>query len=189
MAHHKKSRNKIYLSIIGIFTAFMFTIGIVGTYISYPTAAHREVSSSMQESVEKNGGTYNFAAYDTPEYNELYNSSEAQYTSGSQLFVMIGQMILTVIVIGKVYKYIRRNNISNSKRAVGVTALLAAAGNMLSYVALMYPLAFLTATPVVINVWFPIGLLGIGILTLIVSFIIASLFEIVYNKRNSFVVE
>lgn len=189
MKQAQKKRYKVLASIVGIFTAFMITIGVLGTWIVYPTSQHRDVARQTYQVVEKNGGAFNFQAYDSPEYKKLTENKETKYSTDTQFIVTLAQMAVTIVVVGSIYNYIRKNNISVSKRAVGLTAVLTAIGNMIAYVVIVYPTSFFTGIPVLYDTIFLLGLIGIGVATFIVDFIIASLYEIVYNKRHSFIVE
>jgi len=185
----KKTRTKLYLKIIGIIAAIVTALTIIGAWISYPTSEHRDVAHQTDQVINKNGGTYNFKAYESKEYLDLSNTDEALYSSRSSVFVSIGQFIILIAVVGQVYKYLRRNNVSPTKRTVGLTATLFTLAGIISSLFTPFPLAFFTGTQFVFDSAYLIAMLISAVITFVIYFIIASLFEIVYNRKNTFIVE
>ena len=184
-----KSRPKIWLTVIGILTALFTVVTLINTWISYPTAEHRDVARQTEQVLQKNGGSFNLSGYDTKEYKDLVSTDEATYSSNAIVYTSIASLIIYVIIIGKTYNYLRRNNVSASKRTVGLTALLALAASAISTLLTIYPFAYFTGVFPTWDGFYLLGMLLSSAVAFFIYFIIASLFEIVYNKRNSFLVD
>lgn len=185
-----KSPRKVYLAIVGISTAVMLVLGLIGTVITYPTEQHRAVARQQQHVIDQHGGgAFNVDALNSKEYTDLANSPQATYSATANGVVSFVQFILYCILLGLVYNYLRRKNVSPTRRALGATVFLVTLSSQISSILLLLPMHWLLAQPIGWGVWtIPLYLLTFAT-SLGLSFIIVWLFERDYNKRHSFTVE
>lgn len=189
MTQSRKPLGKLYASIIAIVAVVLFTTGAVLTYAAYPTTAHRDISRQQSELLEANGGTFNFEAYDNPAFIKLTETPEAKHSANINGIQTYLGFAIYVVLVGCIYNYLRRRNVSRSRRTIGLTAVLITIGNTLSMLLLQYPNSYLSGTPLKFDSLYFVGLLGSIILTLVISFVIAAIFEYFYNKKHSFQVK
>lgn len=185
-----KSPRKVYLAIVGISTAILLAISIVGTVATYPTEQHRTVARQEQSIIDQHGGgALNVDALNSREYTDLANSPQATYSSVANGIVSFVQFILYCILLGLVYNYLRRKNVSPTRRALGATVFLVALSSQISSILLLLPMHWLLTQPISWGIWtIPLYLLTFAT-SLGLSFIIVWLFERDYNKRHSFTVD
>lgn len=185
-----KSPRKVYAAVIAISFAVMATIGLLSTWVTYPTQQHRAVVQQEQRIIDQHGGgVFNVDAMNSKEYTKLATSSEATYSSYASGIVSLVYFIIYCILLGLVYKYIRSKNVSPTRRALGATTLFVVIGSQLATLALLLPNHWFTHQPFTWGAWtIPAYLMSFAT-NIVLTFVIVWFFERGYNKSHSFTVE
>lgn len=185
-----KSPWGLYAKITALLTVVCIVTTLASTYIPHPTQAHRDTSSQLTK-LEVKGFTEGFDSkvYDSKEYKELFNSPETRYTTSAMFAVMFADMIVTIVLIGVTYNYLRKNYVSRTRRALGATVATNLIASLIAWLVTLPAVAAITATPIPD----PIMIAGTGVLFVITGFIIfyliTRIFEWRYNRKHSFIVE
>lgn len=185
-----KSPRKVYAAIVGISVAVVFTVGLLSTWAAYPTSAHRDTAREQQQIINTQGdGAFNIDALGSKEYTTLANSKEATYSSWAYGIASFIQFFVYCSLLGLVYNYLRRKNVSPTRRALGATTFLVVLGSQIASILLLFPTHWFTAQPMSWGIWtIPLYALSF-VVSLGLSFIVVWLFEWGYNKRHSFIVD
>lgn len=175
-------------------TALLTVVGIVtmlaSTYIPHPTQAHREVSSQLTK-LEARGFSEGFDSkvYDSKEYKELFSSPETKYTTAAIMILGLIDLVITVVLVGVTYNYLRKNHISRTRRALGATVMTNLISGMIAWIVTLPAVAAITATPMP-----DLGMIAITLVLyiftgLIILYLITRIFEWRYDRKHSFIVE
>lgn len=188
MKHDKThSKRSFYITAILSIATISILSTAVTTFISYPTQKHRDIAAQQTEVIEKNGGAFSLEAYETEEFKKLSSTAEAGYTATAFPIGQWAQFIGSIILVGLVYKYIRRHNISPTRRAIGATAAIFIGAAIIDRIPVAYIQQLLTGGPTIEwNIAFIAGSLGSLALVAIGSFVVAYFFERWYNKHYNF---
>jgi len=199
---HKESRTRLYLKIATILSAISIALSLLFIYVTYPTAAHRDVSSKMR-AIESNAFKdidNGYKLYETKEYKNLANSSENSYSTIATIITLIVSIVISITIIGYVFNYIRKNHIAKHNNARHASVMLLTISEVVAMVVSAYPTALLTGLtfeesitgPFVglpLALIIPAGLLFSTLFIFVINYVIVRIFEHFYNKKNSFVVE
>ncbi len=180
----------LYLRIASIITMITMAITIAGTAIAYPTEAHRTTSAKLSAFIEQaNKNGFNPEVFESQDYRDTISSSEARYSMAAGMIMTVVMITSSILFIGITYNYLRKNFISKTRRALGATVVVNVVASTLSYLITLPVIAKLSshALPsfgeVVASTLLSI-IIG-GILT----FIVVSIFEKLYDRKHSFIVE
>lgn len=143
-------------------------------YLTYPSSQHLAVEKQYWDAI---------AADNEARMSRLEASSEMQHINRFSLINTFLPLVVTAVVTYAVYAYIRKYRLS-AKKSVGLSAVIVTvASTIASIVATWLHYAIMGADYSNIN--YMAAVLGLPVV-LIISFIIASIAESIYKRRNSF---
>lgn len=187
----------VYGILLVIFTFGSFALWAMGGLVGYPTAAHREVDVKISELTGKAWAQQDIEKLDealqSPELIGLQNTPEAKYSSAVNLISGLIQIAVWVVAIGFVYSYLRRKRISKDQ------AMTIAVIDGLSAV-ILFPFTFILA-----GVFYPASMSIVpGVdntivvvaavpfvfgFSVLLTYIVARIFQWRYNRKYNFTVE
>ncbi len=180
----------IYLRITSIITLITMAIIVAGTVIGYPTEAHRTTSaklSAFNEQAIKNG--FNPEIFESQDYRDTMNSPEARYSMGVGVIMTVAMLVSSILFAGITYNYLRKNFVSKTRRALGATVVVNVVASTLSYLVTLPAVAKLSSQPLPnVGVIVSSTLLSI-VVGAILTFIVVRIFEQLYDRKHSFIVE
>ena len=181
------SKRSFYVTAILAIASISILATAALTFVAYPTQKHRDIAAQQTEIIEKNGGAFNLDAYENEEYKKLSNTTEANYSSTVFPIGQWAQFIGSIILVGLVYKYIRRHNISPTRRAIGATTAIFMGAAIIDRVPVSYLQQLLAGEPAIEwNIAFVAGMFGSVAIVAIGTFVVAYYFERWYNKHYNF---
>ena len=164
-------------------------VALIGSYIVYPTQAHRDVSRQLAEMNQRFVTDDGKPVYETAAYKQLESTPEAKYMTAANIGVGVVDFILTIILVGAVYTYLRKNRLSKNHKEVGVTVVTSTVAVILGWALTLPFVAQISGVGMPSVGMIIFQLVGITLISLLIFFIIARIFEWQYNRRHSLVVE
>lgn len=179
----------IWLKITGLLLVVNILVIIVGSYIVYPTQAHRDVSRQLTEMSQKFVTADGTPVYETTAYKNLESTAEAQYSLVANIVVGVADFVLTVVLVGLVYNYLRKNRISKNHKEVGMTVTTNTVAAVLSWGVTLPLILNVFGTNMLSTGMIIFQLVALTIISLVIFFIVARIFEWQYNRKHSLIVE
>ncbi len=179
----------------------IYMVGSLGIYalsgiVSFPTQAHREVASEYNELSAKVWEQEDVTkALENPRLKALESSSETRYSGIATITTTIVHFVAWVVFVGLAFNYLRKNRIGR-EQAMAV-ALIEAVGTVI----LMLPMLFLAPyvgypentytfipgiDPVVGTL---IGMPFAFIFSILITYLVARIFQWRYDRKYNFAVE
>lgn len=187
----------IYGILLAIFTLGSFALWALSGLVAYPTAAHREVDVKIAELTEKAWAQGDLTKMDevfqSPEMVGLLDTPEAKYTSTVNLVAGILQIVIWVAVVGIAYNYLRKKRIGKDQAKTvalinGVSALITFPLTFI-LAGVFYP-ASMTSIPGIDNAIVIIaGLPFVFGFSVLLTYVVARIFQWRYNRKYNFAVE
>ncbi|MGB4768577.1 MAG: hypothetical protein WBP22_04935 [Candidatus Saccharimonas sp.] len=174
-------------------TAFLLVINVVialvGSYIVYPTQAHRDVSRQLTDMSQRFVTDDGQPVYETAAYKQLESTSEASYMAAANVAIGVVDFVITIILTGAVYRYLRKNRLSKNHKEVGVTVLTSTVAVVLGWALTLPLVAQISGAGMPSTGMIVFQLVAITLISMLIFFIIARIFEWQYNRKHSLVVE
>jgi len=187
----KMTKWKIYATLVAIITAGTLAFTALTAYVTYPTAEHRRVGQELSKLDAKAYSLNEDYAKvaESKEYRELIESQESTYTIRMGIGSGILSMVLSVAVIVAVYRYLRRNRITN--RPVRATVFIDMATTALTVLPTLYIGEAITGikTDSMAMVMLLVSLPFVIGFSALITLLIAKIAEWHYNRSHGFIEE
>ena len=199
----KEGRMGLYVKIVALLTVIGVVLSMLTTFIMFPTEQHRQVSKEL---ISLNTKAFNQpegseSVFDSDEYKALVAKDETKYTDTAGWITLVATTIISISVIGLTYNYLRKNHVTPHNKALGTAVVLLTVSSVLASVLAIYPTSALAGTTVKetfseglffglpLSFVLIVGFIFTVIFSLLINFVIVYIFERIYNKKHSFVVE
>jgi|GEM_PF-3335502 len=199
----EQGRMGLYVKIVALLTVIDVVLAMSMTFIMFPTEQHRQTSNELlsfnqkafdaEESPEK--------VFESEEYKTLLDKKENRYTETAAVITLLATFVISIVVIGLTYNYLRKNHVTTHNKALGTAVVLLTISDVVASVLAIYPTAVLSGSTIKeslsgglffdlpLSFVLIVGLMFTIFFSAILNFIIVYLFERRYNKKHSFVVE
>lgn len=161
--------------IAGIIAAVVMLVGAVATqYLNYPTSEHLAVEQRYWDAA---------AADDEAEMSRLDATPEMRHVNQFTAVSMLVGLALYAVVTYGVYAYSRKHRLS-ARKSVGLTAIIVTLASIASSLLAAQVHAMIVGAD---SVDISLGaVLWTAPLVFVLSFVVASVIEYIYKRRNSF---
>ena len=190
VTEQKTGKNWKKLAAITVLLAVVYVaFSVIMMYISHPTQTHRDITrqnyelqSSMWSSMDSEES---FEEYEN-KLDALAEKPEAQYIAKLQVVEIVASLAVSVVIIGLLYNYIRKNRLAGD--ATWATVITDVIATLISVAAIVpiYGLFYNYHQPLLEVVFMLIGAATLG---LVFTYIVARIFQWRYDRKHSFVVE
>ncbi len=164
-------------------------VALIGSCIVYPTQAHREISRQLTEMNQQFVTDSGKPIYETAAYKQLNATPEAKYMATANIAVGVVDFIISIVLVGAVYNYLRKNRLSKNRKEVGITVLTNTGAVIVGWALTLPLLARISGAGMPSTGMIVFQFVGIALISLLIFFIIARIFEWQYNRKHSLIVE
>lgn len=194
----KQSTTKQYVKLILLVALAGLMFASLTSFLANPTKQHRDISRDQVELSDKRAKLDKPDSREAKDYDkkleDLSKTPEHKYTeSVNSVLGFWGSLAFSVVVIGVVYNYIRRQKIAPTGRAAIATALVNTAGSFAAVLPWLPIDWWLRGSPSfgvdasAVGIIAAIGLvvLPIGFLiSFFWTYVVSLIFEFFYNRQN-----
>lgn len=170
-------KGKHLAKVTAVVTVINIALGVVTFAVTHPTAKHLDVARKMNAGPEERV------------FSDLMASPEANWTIFSGMVMALVQFIVYVAAIYLVYRYVRKQRLTPN--AAGVTTGMFAVASTIALL-VTTGIDYLLGMQTVLYES-PAALIGLTLISLIVSFLITLLIvlvvEKIYDRKHSFAIE
>lgn len=177
---------KQYFVITLMIAAVTLSFSTLTTYLAYPTTEHRAVGQQLAElqKVELSLDQAEVTKEDAKAIDELSATVENTYTTRMSMGAGFLSVVISVAVIAALYRYLRRNDITD--RPVFVTVFINTVASTLVILPSVYITKWITGIPIdsLTMIFLILSMpLAIGF-TVLFTFFITKMTERHYNRSN-----
>lgn len=188
----KVSKWKVYLLLTLAVTVAFSAMSVVSTVVSYPTAAHRNTAAELSKLTNKawdEDSDDGMKIFESKEYKQLESSQYTSYSNIMNAVTTVAQLIAGVVIIFAIYRYLRRNILTNSpvSATVGINVV---GGMLLTFPVILFSEWYTGSitsdiTWIMILIALPFALVIGGLIT----FLITKIAEWQYNRSHGFLAD